>query len=88
MSRIGRRPIPVPAGVDVQLDGNTVRVKGPRGELTQVEVEGAPQVEADPVAEMLYWSAPATPSTTGTAAPLIASRCGSNGTAPMRWPWR
>ena len=35
MSRIGRRPIPVPAGVDVQLDGNTVRVKGPRGELTR-----------------------------------------------------
>ena len=33
MSRIGRRPIPVPAGVDVQLDGNTVRVKGPKGEL-------------------------------------------------------
>ena len=33
MSRIGRRPIPVPAGVDVTLDGNTVRVKGPRGEL-------------------------------------------------------
>jgi large subunit ribosomal protein L6 len=35
MSRIGRRPISVPAGVDVQLDGNTVRVKGPRGELTR-----------------------------------------------------
>jgi large subunit ribosomal protein L6 len=33
MSRIGRRPISIPAGVDVQLDGNTVRVKGPRGEL-------------------------------------------------------
>ena len=33
MSRIGRRPIAVPAGVDVTLDGSTVRVKGPRGEL-------------------------------------------------------
>ncbi len=33
MSRIGRRPISIPAGVDIQLDGNTVRVKGPRGEL-------------------------------------------------------
>jgi large subunit ribosomal protein L6 len=33
MSRIGRKPIPVPAGVDVTLDGNTVRVKGPRGQL-------------------------------------------------------
>ena len=35
MSRIGRRPITVPAGVDVQLDGNTVRVKGPKGELSR-----------------------------------------------------
>jgi large subunit ribosomal protein L6 len=35
MSRIGRKPIPVPAGVDVSIDGNTVRVKGPRGELAR-----------------------------------------------------
>jgi large subunit ribosomal protein L6 len=35
MSRIGKRPIPIPAGVDVQLDGNTVSVKGPRGELSR-----------------------------------------------------
>jgi large subunit ribosomal protein L6 len=35
MSRIGRRPIAVPAGVDVQIDGNTVRVKGPKGELAR-----------------------------------------------------
>ncbi len=33
MSRIGRRPITVPSGVDVVIDGTTVRVKGPRGEL-------------------------------------------------------
>jgi|SRR5690606_35567084 len=33
MSRIGKRPIPIPAGVEVTLDGNHVRVKGPRGEL-------------------------------------------------------
>ena len=33
MSRIGRRPIPVPTNVEVTLDGNTVRVKGPRGQL-------------------------------------------------------
>ncbi len=34
MSRIGRKPIPVPAGVDVTIDGNTVTVKGPKGALT------------------------------------------------------
>jgi large subunit ribosomal protein L6 len=33
MSRIGKRPIPVPGGVDVAIEGSTVRVKGPRGEL-------------------------------------------------------
>ena len=33
MSRIGRKPIPVPSGVTVTLDGNRVRVKGPKGEL-------------------------------------------------------
>ncbi|MCL4558381.1 MAG: 50S ribosomal protein L6 [Deltaproteobacteria bacterium] len=33
MSRIGKKPIDIPGGVDVKLDGNTVRVKGPKGEL-------------------------------------------------------
>ena len=33
MSRIGRKPVPVPAGVTVKIDGNHVAVKGPRGEL-------------------------------------------------------
>lgn len=36
MSRIGRKPIVVPSGVQINVDGNTVRVKGPKGELTQV----------------------------------------------------
>ena len=35
MSRIGKQPITVPAGVDVTIDGNTVTVKGPKGELTR-----------------------------------------------------
>lgn len=35
MSRIGRMPIAVPAGVDVKIDGNTVTVKGPKGTLTR-----------------------------------------------------
>ena len=33
MSRIGKAPITVPAGVTVTLDGRTITVKGPRGEL-------------------------------------------------------
>ena len=34
MSRIGRKPVAVPAGVDVKIDGTTVTVKGPKGSLT------------------------------------------------------
>jgi large subunit ribosomal protein L6 len=34
MSRIGRLPIPVPAGVEVKIDGNVVSVKGSKGTLT------------------------------------------------------
>ena len=48
MSRIGKMPIAIPAGVEVKLDGTTVSVKGPKGELTRtvhpnmkVEVNGA-----------------------------------------------
>ena len=33
MSRIGKRPIAIPQGVEVTLDGSHIRVKGPRGEL-------------------------------------------------------
>jgi large subunit ribosomal protein L6 len=33
MSRIGKHPVPVPSGVTVQLEGSTLTVKGPRGEL-------------------------------------------------------
>jgi len=35
MSRIGKIPVPIPAGVTVSVDGNTVKVKGPKGELSQ-----------------------------------------------------
>jgi len=34
MSRIGRLPISVPAGVEVKVDGNLVTVKGAKGELS------------------------------------------------------
>lgn len=35
MSRVGKKPITVPAGVQVKVDGSTVHVKGPKGELTR-----------------------------------------------------
>ncbi len=35
MSRIGKQPITVPAGVEVTIDGTKVTVKGPKGELTR-----------------------------------------------------
>ena len=35
MSRIGKMPIAVPAGVEVTIDGATVTVKGPKGQLTR-----------------------------------------------------
>ena len=48
MSRIGRAPITIPAGVDVKLDGNVLTVKGAKGTLTQkirqeitVKIEGS-----------------------------------------------
>jgi large subunit ribosomal protein L6 len=35
VSRIGKQPIPVPAGVEVKIQGSSVTVKGPKGELSQ-----------------------------------------------------
>ena len=35
MSRIGKQPIAIPAGVEVKIDGNTVTVKGPKGETSR-----------------------------------------------------
>ncbi|MEK3806519.1 50S ribosomal protein L6 [Bacillus sp. FSL H8-0547] len=35
MSRIGKKPLEIPAGVTVAIDGSTVTVKGPKGELTR-----------------------------------------------------
>src|ERR1700748_1826291 len=34
MSRIGKKPVPLPNGVTASLDGQSVRVKGPKGELS------------------------------------------------------
>ena len=35
MSRVGKKPIPIPQGVKIQLDGMTVRAEGPKGKLSQ-----------------------------------------------------
>ena len=35
MSRIGRLPVAIPAGVDVKIDGRTLTVKGPKGQLAR-----------------------------------------------------
>ena len=55
MSRIGRNPIAVPAGVEVKVDGSTVTVIGPKGTLTKtvhsnmkVELDGAVVTVARP----------------------------------------
>jgi large subunit ribosomal protein L6 len=40
MSRIGKKPVPVPAKVTVTIDGQAVTVKGPKGELSRVLPEG------------------------------------------------
>ena len=34
MSRVGKKIIDIPAGVELKIDGNTITVKGPKGELT------------------------------------------------------
>jgi large subunit ribosomal protein L6 len=39
MSRIGKLPVPVPSGVDITIDGQSVTVKGPKGTLNHVVAE-------------------------------------------------
>jgi large subunit ribosomal protein L6 len=40
MSRIGKKPIPLPKGVEVRQEGNTLTVKGPKGSLTTAMIQG------------------------------------------------
>jgi large subunit ribosomal protein L6 len=64
MSRIGKKAVPVPAGVTVNVSGQTVSVKGPKGELKEVlneqvivkMEEGG--VKVDPINESPSWHAP------------------------------
>lgn len=63
MSRIGRKPIAVPAGVDVKIDGTTLTVKGPKGTLTKsfhkdmiIKQEGAELIVERPSEDKLHKS--------------------------------
>ena len=47
MSRIGQAPIPVPSGVDVTIDAQSVTVKGPKGTLTRTIVPSISVVNDD-----------------------------------------
>jgi large subunit ribosomal protein L6 len=47
MSRIGKQPVAVPSGVTVSIDGQTVKVKGPKGELQSVLVDLVEVSQAD-----------------------------------------
>ena len=47
MSRIGRKPIAVPAGVDLKIDGQVITVKGPKGELSHTLAEPITLEKAD-----------------------------------------
>ena len=52
MSRIGKTPVPVPGGVTVELDGQTVTIKGPKGTLSHVVAEPIKVAQADGVIEV------------------------------------
>ena len=45
MSRVGKKPIPVPSGVEVKIEGSRVRVKGSKGELER-EFDSTMKIEA------------------------------------------
>ena len=63
MSRIGRKPIAGPAGVDVKIDGHVVTVKGPKGTLTKsfhkdmiIKLEGNEIIVERPTEDKLHKS--------------------------------
>ena len=55
MSRIGRAPITIPAGVEVKVDGQHVAVKGPKGAL---EMNVAPTIKVEVEAGVIHVSRP------------------------------
>ena len=55
MSRIGRAPIVIPAGVEVKVDGQHVTVKGPKGELS---MNAAPSIKVEVSEGVVHVSRP------------------------------
>ena len=55
MSRIGRAPIVLPAGVEVKVDGQHVTVKGPKGELS---MNAAPSIKVEVSEGVVHVSRP------------------------------
>ena len=47
MSRIGKKPVAIPSGVTVTLDGQTITVKGPKGQLAWTVADEVEVVQAD-----------------------------------------
>jgi large subunit ribosomal protein L6 len=47
MSRIGRKPVPLPSGVKYRVEGNTVLVEGPKGKVSALIAEGISLKTAD-----------------------------------------
>jgi len=63
MSRIGKKPIDIPAGVNVDINGNVVTVKGPKGTLTKemhkdmvIKKEGSQVIVSRPSDDKLHKS--------------------------------
>lgn len=63
MSRVGNKPVEIPSGVDVKIDGNIITVKGPKGELQKaihpemiVKMEGSEILVQRPSDDKLHRS--------------------------------
>src|SRR6476620_3197208 len=74
MSRIGKLPIAIPKGVSVSVEDHTVRVKGPKGELTRILAHDmAVAVENDTIKVSRPSDEPNHKSLHGLTRPLIAN---------------
>src|SRR5438874_146545 len=58
MSRIGKQPVAIPAGVKVQVEGSKVRVEGPKGAKLEQDVHPTIKVEFDANAKVIRVSRP------------------------------